>query len=65
MSATLKAVTQKWKQLHFLEENYLNYTKKDTILHVTIIFFLKQGQTRASSGPITLPLCYIMITTLV
>ena len=25
-------------------------------MHVTITFLLRQGQTRASSGPITLPL---------
>ena len=37
----------KWSKLH---------EKKDTILQVTIIFFLKQGHARASSGPITLPL---------
>ena len=31
---------RKWSQLH----------KNDAILHVTISFFLKQGQTRASTG---------------
>ena len=46
---------QKWK-LHFSEENYLKLHKKDTILHVSITFSLKQGQTRTSSGPITRPL---------
>ena len=30
--------------------------KRQTILHVTITFSLKQGETRASSGPIPLPL---------
>ena len=30
--------------------------EKDTILQVTITFFLKQRQTRVSSGPIPLPL---------
>ena len=30
--------------------------KKDTILHVMITFSLKQGQTRALSRPITLPI---------
>ena len=44
------------KQLLFSEVNYLNYTKKDTILYVTITFFRKQGQIRASSGPIAVPL---------
>ena len=46
------------KKIHFSEENYLNYThkkKKDTILHVTSTFSLKQGETRTSSGPITAP----------
>ena len=56
MRVILKFDFQKRKQLHFSEENYLNYTKKDTILHVTIAFSLKQRQTRTSSGPITLPL---------
>ena len=56
MDTILECVFQKWKQLHFSDENYLIYTKKDTILHVTITFFLKQGQTRTSSGPITVPL---------
>ena len=55
MSAILKFDFQKWKQLHLSKENYLSYTK-DTILHVTITLSLKQGQTRASSGPITPPL---------
>ena len=58
MSAISKFdLKKKPEQLHFSEENYLNYTKH-TILHVTNTFSLKQGQTRArtSSGPITLPL---------
>ena len=50
MSAILKFDFQK-KNKHFSEENYLNYTKKETILHVTITFSLKQGETRTSSGP--------------
>ena len=45
-------VSKKRKQLHFSEINYLNYTKKDPILHVTTTFSLKQGETRTSSGPI-------------
>ena len=32
--------------------------KKETILHVTISFFLKQRETRTSSGPITHPLTH-------
>ena len=56
MSAILKFDFQKRKQLHFQkkktrEEKCLNYTKKDTILHVAVIIFsLKQWQTRTSSA---------------
>ena len=56
MSAILKFDFQKRKQLRFSEVNYLNYTKKDTILHMTTTFCLKQGETRTSSGPIPHPL---------
>ena len=59
MRAILKFDSQKRKQLHFSEENYQNYTKKDSILHVTITFSLKQWQPRVSSGPIILPLTYL------
>ena len=52
MSAILKFNFQKRKQLLWSEVNYLNYTKKDPILHVTTTFSLKQGETRTSSGPI-------------
>ena len=52
MSAILNFDFQKRKQLLFSEVNYLNYTKKDQILHVTTTFSLKQGETRTSSGPI-------------
>ena len=51
MSAILKFDFQKRKQLRFSEVKYLNYTKKDPILHVTTTFLLKQGETRTSSGP--------------
>ena len=44
------------KTITFSEENYLNYTKKDTIFHVTATVSLKQWQTKESIGPITLPL---------
>ena len=56
MSAILKFDFQKRKQLHFSEVNYLNYTQKTPILHVTTTFSLKQGETRTSSGPIPHPL---------
>ena len=36
--------------------NYLNYTKKDPILHVTTTFSLKQGETKTKSVPIPHPL---------
>ena len=50
-------ISEKENNYIFSEENYLNYTKKDTILHVAITYFLKQVETtRTSSGPITLPL---------
>ena len=35
MGAILKFDFQKRKRLRFSEVNYLNYTKKDPILHVT------------------------------
>ena len=39
MSAILKFdFPKKRKQLRFSEVNYLNYTKKDPILHVTTTF---------------------------
>ena len=56
MSAILKFDFQKRKQLRFSEVNYLNYTKKDPILHVTITYSLNQGETRTNSVPIPHPL---------
>ena len=56
MKAILKFDFQKRKQLCFSEVNYLNYTKKDPILHVTTTFSLKQGETRTNSVPIPHPL---------
>ena len=52
MSAILKFDFQKRKQLRFSEVNYLNYTKKDPILHVATTVSLKQGETRTSHGSI-------------
>ena len=57
MSAILKFNFQKREQLRFSEVNYLNYTKKDPILHVATAFSLKQGETRTSHEPI--PLDYL------
>ena len=49
------------KTITFSEEDYLNYTKKDKILHVTITFSLKQLQTRAISEPkVALPLRFLI-----
>ena len=56
MSAILKFDFQNLKQLPFPEVNYLNYTKKDPILHVATTFSLKQGETRTRHGPIPHPL---------
>ena len=56
MNAILKFDFQKREQLCFSEVNYLNYTKKDPILHVATTFSLKQGETRTSNGPIPHPL---------
>ena len=57
MSAILKFDFQKKrKQLRFSEVNYLNYTKKDQILHVATTCSLKQGKTRTNHGPIPHPL---------
>ena len=56
MSTILKFDFQKREQLCFSEVNYLNYTKKDSILHAATTFSLKQGETRTSHGPISHPL---------
>ena len=56
MNAILKFDFQIREQLRFSEVNYLNYTKKDLLLHVAAIFSLKQGETRTSHGPIPHPL---------
>ena len=61
MNAILKFDFQKKKQLRFPEVNYLNYTKKDPILHVTTTFSLKQEETRTNSVPFPHPLNMIQI----
>ena len=62
MSAILKFDFQqkKRKQVRFSEASYLNYTKKDQILHVTTTFSLKQGETRTNSVPIPHALSQIL-----
>ena len=49
MSAILKFDFQKRKQLRFSEVNYLNYNKKDPIMHVK--FSLKQGKQEQAVDP--------------
>ena len=56
MSSILKFDFQKREQLRFSDVNYLNYTQKNPILHVSTTFSLKQGETRTSHGPIPHPL---------
>ena len=56
MSAILTFDLQKRKQLRYSEVNYLIYTKKDSILHVTTTFSLKQGETRTNNVHIPHPL---------
>ena len=50
MSVFLKFWISKIKTITFLEENYLIYTKKDTILHVTITFSLDKGKQEQASS---------------
>ena len=56
MSAILKFDFQK-KENNYVFLKYLlsKLHKKDSILHVTTTFSLKQGETRTSSGPIPHP----------
>ena len=55
MSVILKFDFQKREQLRFSEVNYLNYTKKDPILHVVTIFSLKQGKQEQAMDPFHTP----------
>ena len=56
MSAILKFDFQKREQLRFFRIKSSKLHIKDPILHVAITFFLKQGETRTSHGPIPHPL---------
>ena len=58
MSAILKFDQ---KQLHFSKENYLNYTQKKIQVYMWQLHF-PQGQTKTSSGPITLPVISVWAT---
>ena len=55
MSAILKFDFQK-KNNYIFQRKWSKLHKKETILHVTIHFVLKQGQIRTSGGPIILSL---------
>ena len=65
MSAILKFDFKKREQLSFSEANFLNYTKKDPILHFPTTFSLKQGETRTSLGPIPHPLSTLFICSVI
>ena len=54
MNAILKFDFQKKKTITFFRRKLSKLDKKETILNVSITFSLKQGETRASSGPISL-----------
>ena len=56
MSAILKFDFQKKKTITFFRRKLSKLQRKDTILHVTFTFSLKQGDTGTSSGPIWVPL---------
>ena len=58
MSAILTFDFSKQKTITFFRRKLSKLHKKDTILHVTITFSLKQGQTGTRSGPIWVPLTY-------
>ena len=55
MSAISKFDFQK-ENSYIFQKKLSKLYKKDTILYVTITYSLKQGETRTSSGPISLPL---------
>ena len=55
MSAILKFDFQKREQLRFSGVNYLNWHKKDPILHVATTFSLKQGEQEQATEPFHIP----------
>ena len=63
MSAILKFDFQKREQLRFSEVNYLNYTKKDPILHVATTFSRKQGGNKNKSWTHSTPLKFTFMYT--
>ena len=56
MSTILKFDIQKKKTITFFWSKLSKLHKNDPILHATTTFFLKQEETRTSSGPIPQPL---------
>ena len=57
MNAILKFFDfQKRKQLHFSEENYLNYAKRHNFACDNYIFPKPRSNKNKQIGPITLPL---------
>ena len=52
MNAIFKFDFQEKKTITFFWSKLSELHKKDQILHVTTKFYLKQGETRTSSGPI-------------
>ena len=55
MSAILKFDFQKKKTITFSEVNYLNYTKKDPILHAATTFSLYQLKQEQAMDPFHTP----------
>ena len=52
MGTILKFDFQKETNYSFQKENFLNYTKKDTIFHNENYIFPKQGETKRCGRPI-------------
>ena len=55
MRAILKFNFQKREQLRFSEVNYLNFTKKNPILHVATTFSQKKGKQEQAVDPFHIP----------
>ena len=52
----MRANLKEKKTITFFRRMLSKLHKEDTLLYVTVTFSLKQGETRTSSGPISLPL---------
>ena len=55
MGTILKLDFQKRKQLHFSEENYLNYTKKTQFCIIAVTFSLNKGKHEHAVDPFESP----------